>query len=179
MLTKRKGKRHIRLALTNVSRFSPGAARAFDSSPRRPPAKTIEQVATARLPTESGEFRSIGYRSLTSAEKFVALVRGELRADHPTLVRIHSQCLTGDVFGSVKCDCGHQISDRSQARAPSAVRGCASPTAIPRSGPPPAASHPQFRPAATRAASAQAHSTTDTKHGRRVRYALPDSPVCL
>jgi GTP cyclohydrolase II len=109
MLTKRKGKRQIRLAVNNVSRFSPGATRTFDSRPRGAPAKTIERVATARLPTEYGEFRIIGYRSLTSDEEFVALVRGELRAERPTLARIHSQCLTGDVFGSVKCDCGRQL----------------------------------------------------------------------
>lgn len=71
--------------------------------------KTVERVAEARLPTEFGEFRIIGYRSLTSNEEFVALVRGELQSDRPTLVRIHSQCMTGDVFGSVKCDCGQQL----------------------------------------------------------------------
>jgi 3,4-dihydroxy 2-butanone 4-phosphate synthase/GTP cyclohydrolase II len=109
MLTKRKGKRQIRLAVNNVSRFSPGATRTFGSRPRGAATKTIERVATARLPTEYGEFRIIGYRSLTSDEEFVALVRGELRAERPTLVRIHSQCLTGDVFGSVKCDCGRQL----------------------------------------------------------------------
>jgi 3,4-dihydroxy 2-butanone 4-phosphate synthase/GTP cyclohydrolase II len=109
MLTNRESKRQIRLAVSNVSRFSPGVTRAFDSRPRGAPAKTIERVATARLPTEYGEFRIIGYRSLTSDEEFVALARGELRADCPTLVRIHSQCLTGDVFGSVKCDCGRQL----------------------------------------------------------------------
>lgn len=109
MLTKRKGERQIRLAVNNLSRFSPDAARRTFESPRRAPAKTIERVATARLPTEYGEFRISGYRSLTSGEEFVALVRGELRAERPTLVRIHSQCLTGDVFGSVKCDCGRQL----------------------------------------------------------------------
>jgi 3,4-dihydroxy 2-butanone 4-phosphate synthase/GTP cyclohydrolase II len=66
-------------------------------------------VAEARLPTNLGEFRIIGYRSLTSNEEFVALSHGDLRSDRPTLVRIHSQCLTGDVFGSVKCDCGQQL----------------------------------------------------------------------
>lgn len=71
--------------------------------------KTVERAAEARLPTAFGEFRIIGYRSLTSDEEFVALARGELRKDRPTLVRIHSQCLTGDVFGSVKCDCGRQL----------------------------------------------------------------------
>jgi 3,4-dihydroxy 2-butanone 4-phosphate synthase/GTP cyclohydrolase II len=71
--------------------------------------KTVERVAQARLPTDFGEFRIIGYRSLTSNEEFVALTCGELPADRPTLVRIHSQCLTGDVFGSIKCDCGGQL----------------------------------------------------------------------
>lgn len=71
--------------------------------------RTIERVAGARLPTESGEFRIIGYRSLISKEEFVVLARGDLREDRATLVRIHSQCLTGDVFGSVKCDCGQQL----------------------------------------------------------------------
>jgi 3,4-dihydroxy 2-butanone 4-phosphate synthase/GTP cyclohydrolase II len=114
MLTNRESKRQIRLAVSNVSRFSPGVTRAFDSRPRGAPAKTIERVATARLPTEYGEFRIIGYRSLTSDEEFVALARGELRADCPTLVRIHSQCLTGDVFGSTKCDCGRQLHSAMQ-----------------------------------------------------------------
>lgn len=72
--------------------------------------KTVARVAAARLPTETGEFRILGYRSLVSAEEFVALVKGELQPDKPTLVRIHSQCMTGDVFGSLKCDCGRQLS---------------------------------------------------------------------
>ena len=71
--------------------------------------KTVERVAEARLPTEWGEFRILGFRSHTSAEEFVALVKGELRPDRLSPVRIHSQCLTGDVFGSVKCDCGRQL----------------------------------------------------------------------
>ena|SRR5215213_270452 len=71
--------------------------------------RTVEFVAEARLPTDFGEFRIAGYRSLNSGEEFVALVRGELSPDRPTLVRIHSQCLTGDVFGSVRCDCGRQL----------------------------------------------------------------------
>ena len=70
---------------------------------------TVEKVATAKLPTEIGNFMIAGYRSLTSDEEFVVLYKGELNADVPTLVRIHSQCLTGDVFGSIKCDCGPQL----------------------------------------------------------------------
>src|SRR3712207_5593821 len=71
--------------------------------------RTVERVSEARLPTDFGEFRIIGYRSLTSDEEFVALALGELRGGHPALVRIHSQCMTGDVFGSVRCDCGRQL----------------------------------------------------------------------
>ena len=72
-------------------------------------AKTVERVAEARLPTETGEFRIIGFRSLISTEEFVVLVKGELRADRASLVRVHSQCMTGDVFGSLRCDCGRQL----------------------------------------------------------------------
>ena len=79
------------------------------TSVRTKKSKTVERVAEARLPTDLGEFRIIGYRSLNSNEEFVVLVQGELRQDQPTLVRIHSQCLTGDVFGSTKCDCGQQL----------------------------------------------------------------------
>jgi 3,4-dihydroxy 2-butanone 4-phosphate synthase/GTP cyclohydrolase II len=71
--------------------------------------QTVERVTEARLPTEAGEFQIIGYRSLTSTEEFVVLTRGVLLAEKPTLARIHSQCLTGDVFGSIKCDCGQQL----------------------------------------------------------------------
>lgn len=70
---------------------------------------TVACVAVADLPTAWGDFRVAGYRSLTSNEEFVVLYKGELTRDKPTLVRIHSQCLTGDVFGSTKCDCGPQL----------------------------------------------------------------------
>ena len=70
---------------------------------------SVERVAVANLPTEWGDFKIAGYRSLTSEEEFVVLFKGEMRSDVPTLVRIHSQCLTGDVFGSTKCDCGLQL----------------------------------------------------------------------
>src|SRR6266516_1304425 len=70
---------------------------------------SVERVAVANLPTEWGDFKIAGYRSLNSDEEFVALFKGEMRRDTPTLVRIHSQCLTGDVFGSAKCDCGAQL----------------------------------------------------------------------
>ncbi|MEP6569686.1 MAG: GTP cyclohydrolase II RibA, partial [Acidobacteriota bacterium] len=75
---------------------------------------TVARVAVASLPTEWGDFQIAGYRSLTSDEEFVALFKGEMRRDTPTLVRIHSQCLTGDVFGSTKCDCGGQLHQTMQ-----------------------------------------------------------------
>ena len=77
--------------------------------PNAPNNLTVQRVAEAKLPTEWGDFRIIGYRSTTSDEEFVVLAKGELRPDVATLVRIHSQCLTGDVFGSEKCDCGPQL----------------------------------------------------------------------
>lgn len=70
---------------------------------------SVERVAEAKLPTEVGVFKIAGYRSRMSDEEFVVLYKGEMRPEIPTLVRIHSQCLTGDVFGSIKCDCGPQL----------------------------------------------------------------------
>jgi 3,4-dihydroxy 2-butanone 4-phosphate synthase / GTP cyclohydrolase II len=70
---------------------------------------SVEQVAVANLPTQFGDFKIAGYRSKTSDEEFVVLFKGEMQPNIPTLVRIHSQCLTGDVFGSIKCDCGLQL----------------------------------------------------------------------
>jgi 3,4-dihydroxy 2-butanone 4-phosphate synthase/GTP cyclohydrolase II len=72
-------------------------------------ANSVERVAVANLPTEWGDFKIAGYRSLISDEDFVVLFKGEMSREIPTLVRIHSQCLTGDVFGSTKCDCGEQL----------------------------------------------------------------------
>jgi 3,4-dihydroxy 2-butanone 4-phosphate synthase/GTP cyclohydrolase II len=69
----------------------------------------IERVAEANLPTEFGQFRIIGFREIGSGEEFVALVKGEFDQQAPALVRIHSQCLTGDVFHSIKCDCKRQL----------------------------------------------------------------------
>ena len=75
---------------------------------------TVERVAVANLPTEYGDFQIAAYRSLTTREEYVVLFKGEMRRDVPTLVRIHSQCLTGDVFGSTKCDCGRQLHSTMQ-----------------------------------------------------------------
>lgn len=69
----------------------------------------VKRVAEARLPTAYGEFTAIAYRSVINPDEHVALVKGEVDGDEPILVRVHSECLTGDVFGSLRCDCGKQI----------------------------------------------------------------------
>ena len=75
---------------------------------RRGHERLIERVAEARLPTIHGEFAAISYRSIVDKDEHVALVMGQASPDEPTLVRVHSECLTGDVFGSMRCDCGEQ-----------------------------------------------------------------------
>jgi len=69
----------------------------------------VHRVAEARLPTPFGEFRIIGYRNDVDPAEHVALVHGEVRGRQNVLVRMHSKCLTGDVFGSGRCDCGWQL----------------------------------------------------------------------
>ncbi|MBI3949170.1 MAG: GTP cyclohydrolase II [Acidobacteria bacterium] len=71
--------------------------------------RLVEKVAEARLPTEIGVFRVMGFAGLSSGEEYVVLVKGDLPCQTSCLVRIHSQCLTGDVFHSIKCDCGRQL----------------------------------------------------------------------
>lgn len=80
----------------------------FESS-RATASFTVKKEAEAKLPTEFGPFQIVGFRSTNSNEEFVALVKGEIEPEKPTLIRIHSQCLTGDVFHSLKCDCGPQL----------------------------------------------------------------------
>ena len=69
----------------------------------------VEEVTSTILPTHSGEFRSVVFKNILNDQAHIALVKGEIQADEPTLVRVHSQCLTGDVFGSYRCDCGEQL----------------------------------------------------------------------
>jgi 3,4-dihydroxy 2-butanone 4-phosphate synthase/GTP cyclohydrolase II len=71
--------------------------------------KLVEQVAAARIPTEYGEFTAYGFRSLLDGEEHLAFVAGEVSSKDSVLVRVHSECLTGDVFGSLRCDCGPQL----------------------------------------------------------------------
>lgn len=71
--------------------------------------RLVQRIAAPHLPTRFGEFRLLAYRSDVTHEEHIALVHGEIREDEPVLVRVHSQCLTGDVFGSSRCDCGEQL----------------------------------------------------------------------
>ncbi len=71
--------------------------------------RLVQRMAAPHLPTRFGEFRLYAYRSDVTHEEHVALVHGEIREDEPVLVRVHSQCLTGDIFGSARCDCGAQL----------------------------------------------------------------------
>lgn len=76
---------------------------------RRTEDKLVERVVSARVPTQVGEFEVVGYHSLVDGRQHVALVRGEIGDGEDVLVRVHSECLTGDVFGSMRCDCGEQL----------------------------------------------------------------------
>jgi 3,4-dihydroxy 2-butanone 4-phosphate synthase/GTP cyclohydrolase II len=71
--------------------------------------RLVHRVAEARLPTPFGDFRIIGYRNDVDAAEHVALVYGDVQGEPGVLVRMHSKCLTGDVFGSTRCDCGWQL----------------------------------------------------------------------
>jgi 3,4-dihydroxy 2-butanone 4-phosphate synthase/GTP cyclohydrolase II len=72
--------------------------------------RLVQRIAAPHLPTRFGEFQVYAYRSDVTHEEHLALVHGEIREGEPVLVRVHSQCLTGDVFGSSRCDCGAQLS---------------------------------------------------------------------
>ncbi|HJQ75746.1 MAG TPA: bifunctional 3,4-dihydroxy-2-butanone-4-phosphate synthase/GTP cyclohydrolase II [Acidimicrobiia bacterium] len=76
---------------------------------RRKSEKLVERVVEARIPTAHGTFRAYGYRSLVDDRQHVALVKGDIGDGQGVLTRVHSECLTGDVFGSLRCDCGDQL----------------------------------------------------------------------
>jgi 3,4-dihydroxy 2-butanone 4-phosphate synthase / GTP cyclohydrolase II len=89
---------------------------------RRRHEKQVERVAEARIPTPYGVFRAVGYRAAYSAAEHIALVYGDIDDGTDLLVRVHSECLTGDVFGSLRCDCGPQLR-AALARVAAAGRG--------------------------------------------------------
>ncbi|MFC1930290.1 bifunctional 3,4-dihydroxy-2-butanone-4-phosphate synthase/GTP cyclohydrolase II [Chloroflexota bacterium] len=76
---------------------------------RRRYEKLVERVAEAKLPTRFGDFTILAYKSSIDTDEHIALILGEVKGDEPVLVRVHSECLTGDVFKSLRCDCGEQI----------------------------------------------------------------------
>jgi 3,4-dihydroxy 2-butanone 4-phosphate synthase / GTP cyclohydrolase II len=82
---------------------------------RRQNEKLVRRIAEARIPTEWGDFTCYAYESLLDGEQHVAMVRGAVQGEENVLVRVHSECLTGDVFGSMRCDCGIQL-DAALAR---------------------------------------------------------------
>jgi len=82
---------------------------------RRTHERLIERVAEARVPTEYGEFSAVSYSSVVDVQEHVAFVKGDINPGKPALVRVHSECLTGDVFGSKRCDCGYQVQLALQA----------------------------------------------------------------
>ncbi|WP_404468219.1 bifunctional 3,4-dihydroxy-2-butanone-4-phosphate synthase/GTP cyclohydrolase II [Sutcliffiella horikoshii] len=71
--------------------------------------KLVQREVEIKLPTEFGDFRAVGYSNVVDGKEHIALVKGEVDSAAPTLVRVHSECLTGDVFGSNRCDCGPQL----------------------------------------------------------------------
>lgn len=75
----------------------------------------IERVQSVRLPTDFGDFEAVGYRSLLDGQEHIALVKGKVDDGEPVLVRVHSECLTGDVFHSRRCDCGDQLAAAMEA----------------------------------------------------------------
>ena len=76
---------------------------------RRQNDKLVRRIASARIPTDFGEFTAVAYESVLDGEHHVALVKGDVDGRQDVLVRVHSECLTGDVFGSLRCDCGPQL----------------------------------------------------------------------
>jgi 3,4-dihydroxy 2-butanone 4-phosphate synthase/GTP cyclohydrolase II len=82
----------------------------------------VERVAETRLPTRHGDFTAYGYRIAVDDGEHLALVHGDVSGDEPVLTRVHSECLTGDVFGSHRCDCGPQL-DEALQRVVEAGRG--------------------------------------------------------
>lgn len=89
---------------------------------RRRQEKLVERVVEARIPTDHGTFSAVGYRSLVDDRQHIALVMGDLGDGESVLTRVHSECLTGDVFGSLRCDCGDQL-DRAMALVAAEGRG--------------------------------------------------------
>jgi len=82
---------------------------------RRQTELLVERVASSDMPTKHGHFKMVGFNNLLTGEHHVALVKGDVADGEPVLVRVHSECLTGDAFGSLRCDCGDQLTEALRA----------------------------------------------------------------
>ncbi len=76
---------------------------------RRQSESMVKRASTAKMPTRYGEFTIVGYENILNSEHHVALIKGDVSDGNPVLIRVHSECLTGDAFGSLRCDCGQQF----------------------------------------------------------------------
>lgn len=79
------------------------------TEPRGTETTRVHRVAAATIPTDHGEFTAYAYRSISTGDEHLAYVMGEVQGAEPVLVRLHSECLTGDTLGSMRCDCGEQL----------------------------------------------------------------------
>lgn len=95
----------------NLKMITIGAVKEY----RKWTEKLVERVAVTKMPTEYGEFSACGYRNLLNGEHHIALIKGELGDGKDVLCRVHSECLTGDTFGSKRCDCGAQLAAAMRA----------------------------------------------------------------
>jgi 3,4-dihydroxy 2-butanone 4-phosphate synthase / GTP cyclohydrolase II len=100
----------VRPVMANAKAARPAAKGPTVVRVTRPKAHAV-RAAAAMLPTPVGEFRIVVYRDIPTGKEHAAIVKGEVREAGPVLVRIHSECLTGDIFGSLRCDCGPQLQE--------------------------------------------------------------------
>ena len=101
---------------------------------RRQQEKLVKRIAEARIPTEWGDFTCYAYESLLDGEQHLALVKGAVQGEENVLVRVHSECLTGDVFGSLRCDCGPQLDAADRSASPTRAWASSSTCAATRAG---------------------------------------------
>jgi len=105
------GRIHTGIDLQQVKEEIPTLSIAELIAFRRKQESYIERIATAEMPTKHGVFKMVGFVNKLNGEHHVALVKGDVSTQEPVLVRVHSECLTGDAFGSQRCDCGQQLQE--------------------------------------------------------------------
>ena len=102
----RGGRNSKRLPISTTSQSYPSPISLLTDLSRE---SFVQRVTETRLPTKWGEFRCVAYRSNVDPAEHIALVMGKIYPEEPAVVRVHSECLTGDIFGSQRCDCGEQL----------------------------------------------------------------------